>query len=97
MAMAPRAPIASPAGAAPIFSTMLGITQLIDEITRELGRPNVADAALRQTVGYWDRLVLMDPLVAGPHAANEQIANYRRRIEELDQAGRKAGRGITDS
>jgi hypothetical protein len=89
MTSAPRAPIASPAGALPTFSTMLGITQLIDEITRELGSPDVADGAIRQTVEYWDHFLSLSPLVAGPQGANEQLANYRRRIAELEQTGRE--------
>jgi len=64
----------------PILTTLFATTTLLDELARELGRPEMAEGPLSQLAKYWDGAGEARP-TAGTFLRD--IEHLRRRLDEL--------------
>jgi hypothetical protein len=72
-----------------VLSTILGLTTLVDELARQLGRPELALPTLRQVVGYLDHAITREPTLATFQEGDEYVSYFRRRLDELDSIGQQ--------
>jgi hypothetical protein len=68
----------------PLLTWMFALSRLVDELARELGRPEAAEAILSEMVRYWENAISAQPLLSEFSVAQDYVKSFRERLVELN-------------